>query len=704
MAGNSGAWGVALYNTRSGEWVSLSGGDEVDPFLPSDPVGCLLVPPDGMGVPEMRVEDVTFTHRDGTRMYSDWYENRVVTLTVLVCNDGCPGCPTGRAKARAITDAWSRRCGETELRIFTDCHDPSFAEPEVTGPYSIMGRPRQALVSWRRSNVGCADVTLRFDALDHRLVIPGTDGEFEQCSPDLVAQESRTNLARDPNMRDSDRWAEVQDSTGDVSVFTEGGPQDQGFIRYELTTGNTTSPMYILGGGSGISGIPVSVGTTYTVSSYWQSSEDVTGAGQRYDVSWYDVDGDLISDSVGSDVNPGMSAGVWWRGGESFVAPDGAVFMQPRVVWDGLYGDGVVLDSAGLLVEEGDAVLPFFSGDFLGTWLGDPDGSASISPFTRRNQVANPRPVAPAGDTWSTGTASTVTWTVDGSGGPDTSDPTIAFPGTAEAGFHRLAWPEGGAFSFFRPDLLLEQFSPQPVGTPYRVAAWVRVNQVLPGLELRAVQYDTAGDHPGAFTSLDGLVPDEWTLVEVTGVTLTEGIGFVVPYFSADPAPLVIPEAFQMHVALVISEFDPVAPFIYFDGSSDGATWGADTNASISGLSFVESTSVEVGGDLCASISIELVGPLGAPIVVQETRIDDPDFGVVNSQYVQYNVDIDDGEVVTIDTGSRTVVSSTDGVVPGRVTGNLSWQLDPGSHELSLSAGSGIGSARVCWSASVVSG
>ena len=118
----------------------------------------------------------------------------------------------------------------------------------------------------------------------------------------------------------------------------------------------------------------------------------------------------------------------------------------------------------------------------------------------------------------------------------------------------------------------------------------------------------------------------------------------------------------------------------------------------------MESTSVEVGGDLCASISIELVGPLGAPIVVQETRIDDPDFGVANGQYVQYNADIDDGEVVTIDTGSRTVVSSTDGAVPGRVTGNLSWQLDPGSHELSLSAGSGIGSARVCWSASVVSG
>lgn len=707
MVGNSGAWGVALFDTRTGEWVSLSGGDPVDPFLPSDPVGCLTVPPDGMGVPGLRTEDVTFTHRDGVRMYSDWYENRIITLTVIVCNDSCPGCPTGRAKVRDILNAWSRRCGETELRIFTDCHDPSFADAEVKGPYSVMGRPRQALLSWRRSNVGCADLTLRFDALDHRLIIPGTNGEFEQCSPALLAQESRTNLARDPNLRDSTRWAEVQDSTGTVSVLTMGGPQDQGWIQYELTAGNTVGPMWIVGAGAGIAGLPVVAGRSYTVSSYWQSSQDESANGQRHDVSWYDLDGDLIGEVTGSDLNPGAPGDMWWRGGETFVAPEGATFMQPRMVWDGVYDADDVLYNAGLLVEEVDEMLPFFSGNFLGTWLGDSDGSASVSPYTRRNQVANPVPVSPVGDQWELASNATATWTIFSSGGPDTSDSTIAFPGTAEAGFNGIAWPDGGEFFYFRPQMLAEQLSPQMVGTPYRMAAWVRVSQSLSGLELRAVQYDSASENPGPSTSLDGLTPDVWTLVEITGVTLTESIGFVAPSLAAvssPGSPLSIPAGFELDVALAISEFDPVEPFIYFDGSSDGAAWGDGSDASISGISFVQSTSVEIGGDLCARLAIELMGPLEAPIVVQETTADDPDFGVSTGRYVQYNADIDAGEVVTIDTGTRTATSTTDGEVTGRLTGNLSWQIDPGTHDLSMSASDGSGSARVCWTASVVSG
>ena len=91
MAGNSGAWGIAILNPRTDEWVSLSGGEEIDPYLPSEPLGCLLVPPDGMGVPGLRTEDLVFTQRDGVNMYSDRYENRIVTLTVSVCNDGCLG-------------------------------------------------------------------------------------------------------------------------------------------------------------------------------------------------------------------------------------------------------------------------------------------------------------------------------------------------------------------------------------------------------------------------------------------------------------------------------------------------------------------------------------------------------------------------------------------------------------------------------------
>lgn len=707
MAGNSGAWGVALFNTRTGEWVSLSGGDPVDPYLPSEPVGCLTVPPDGMGVPALRTEDVTFTHRDGVRMYSDWYENRIITLTVIVCNDGCPGCPTGRAKVRDILNAWSRRCGETELRIFTDCHDPSLAEPEVTGPYSIIGRPRQALLSWRRSNIGCADLTLRFDALDHRLIIPGQDGEFEQCSPSLLAQEVRTNLARDPNLRNEAAWTNFGGSTGTVTTGTSLAPFNLGYIRYEMDTSNTSSPMYLDPAGTGIGSIPVVEGRTYTLSCYWRSNSNVSSENQLFAAVWFDAAGVEISAENGDDLNPGALGGLWWRGIDSFTAPAGAAFLAPRIIWSGTYGVGSVLDNACFMVEESAEGGPWFSGNFLGTWLGDPDASTSTSPYTRRNQVANPLPTPPAGDTWSVASNSTATWTVDTSGGPDTSDPTIAFPGTQVAGFHRISWPSGGVFNWFRPDFIWQQESPQQAGTPFRVAAWVRVNQSVAGLELQATQYETgnASGIPADVVSLDGIAVDTWTLVEVSGVIGSDLVSFVSPEFSASSTPLAIPTGFELHISLVIVEYNPVEPEIYFDGSSDGAAWGVAANGSISGISFVEFSEVEVEGDLCASLTIELTGPLTAPIIVQETTPDNPNYGVENGRFVQYNENIADGEVVTIDTATRSATSSTENFpVTGNVTGNLSWQMDPGPHLLSLSAAGGSGVGRVCWTASVVSG
>lgn len=707
MAGNSGAWGIAILNPRTDEWVSLSGGEEIDPYLPSEPLGCLLVPPDGMGVPGLRTEDLVFTQRDGVNMYSDWYENRIVTLTVSVCNDGCPGCPTARAKVREIMRAWSRMCGETELRIFTDCHDPTLSDPAVTGPYTVIGRPRQALVAWRRSNFGCASLTLRFDALDHRLLIPGPDGEVSQCSPLLLAQEVRTNLSRDPALRNEAAWVEFGGSTGTVSSELVTRPHDQGYLSYTLTTANTAT-MRIDAGGSGIGGIPVVEGSTYMVSVYWAANSDVTTQDQMVGANWFDAAGTLLSSVQGSDLNPGAPSGYWWRGGEAFTAPAGAAFMQPLIFWDGIYQAGGSLFNNCLLVEETTEMLPWFSGNFLGSWLGDPDGSTSTSPYTRRNYVANPLPDAPAGDTWSIASDNTATWTVDSSGGPDTEDSTIAFPGTQVAGFHRIVWPaSGGQFNWFRPDLVWVQESPQQAGTPFRMEAWVRVNQSITGLELQATQYETGNlsAFPPDVVSLDGIPVDTWTLVEVSGVIGSDVVSFVSPVFSASSTPLPIPAGFELNISLVIVEYDPVAPEIYFDGTSDGAAWGGAANGSISGISFVEFSEVQVEGDLCASLTIELTGPLTAPIIVQETTPDDPNYGVENGKFVQYNENIAPGETVTINTRTRSATSSQETLpVTGNVTGNLSWQMDPGTHLLSMSAAGGSGVAMVCWSGSVVSG
>lgn len=131
-----GAWQVVLNG------VVLSGGDHLaftgsgfgegpfgegpfggPLFSEDDVLGCLTSPPDGMGLPEIRTEDVAYPQRDGVRHFADWYEPRIITLEdVSVCPDGCPGCPSAREKVQRILTAWSRHCDDTELVLFTDCH------------------------------------------------------------------------------------------------------------------------------------------------------------------------------------------------------------------------------------------------------------------------------------------------------------------------------------------------------------------------------------------------------------------------------------------------------------------------------------------------------------------------------------------------------------------------------------------------------
>lgn len=171
-----GAWAVTLNG------VTLTGGDA------ATGIACLTAPPDGLGLPPLRTEDVVYPQRDGARHFADWYEPRIITLEdVYVCDDGCPGCPTGRAKVQQIMSAWGRKCGDVELVIFTDCHDPDAAPSgrALTGPYGVVGRPRVAELTWiTPSKTGCAALTLRFDAVDHRMFVldgSGEAGSGTQC-------------------------------------------------------------------------------------------------------------------------------------------------------------------------------------------------------------------------------------------------------------------------------------------------------------------------------------------------------------------------------------------------------------------------------------------------------------------------------------------------------------------------------------------
>lgn len=108
-------------------------------------IGTMTMVPDGLGVPPLRTEDLTYVQRDGVTHFNDWYEPRVITLTAYICADGCnPTCGgleytglTARQKVQMVTTAWSRVCCDTELVIYTDCNgtlDPSTQHPSEDAP------------------------------------------------------------------------------------------------------------------------------------------------------------------------------------------------------------------------------------------------------------------------------------------------------------------------------------------------------------------------------------------------------------------------------------------------------------------------------------------------------------------------------------------------------------------------------------------
>lgn len=183
-------WGVLLNGVAITENCDVDASE----FCPE---GTTLIvgldgPPDGLGVPGRRVEDVEYPQRDGVEHFRDWYEPRIVTLQVTVTQDpdgDCGGCENVREAVRAISQAWSRACDDDELVIFTDCDgdiDPdqeSGYASELYGPFAMVGRARVASLEWVRGHKA-ATLTLRFDGVDqllYRLDECGEPGSGEVC-------------------------------------------------------------------------------------------------------------------------------------------------------------------------------------------------------------------------------------------------------------------------------------------------------------------------------------------------------------------------------------------------------------------------------------------------------------------------------------------------------------------------------------------
>lgn len=170
-------------------------------------IECLDLPPEGLGVPAVRAEDVTYAQRDGVRMFNDWYTNRYVTLQVTVgpADLACEDCGDVRSQVRAIAQAWARSCCDVELVIYTPCDSETIdggygfgeggfgdnpfgggsnvAERTLNGPFGIVGRPRRCEITWLPRQEQVAEILLLFVAVDQRMYVLdecGTPG-YQNC-------------------------------------------------------------------------------------------------------------------------------------------------------------------------------------------------------------------------------------------------------------------------------------------------------------------------------------------------------------------------------------------------------------------------------------------------------------------------------------------------------------------------------------------
>lgn len=93
----------------------------------------LAGPPDGLDLPALRTEDVTYYQRDGVKHFSDWYTPRQITVTGTLgprpvgedCESG--DCSSVREQLAELVQAWKRACCDTELVVFPDCYAPDLA-------------------------------------------------------------------------------------------------------------------------------------------------------------------------------------------------------------------------------------------------------------------------------------------------------------------------------------------------------------------------------------------------------------------------------------------------------------------------------------------------------------------------------------------------------------------------------------------------
>lgn len=321
----SGAWQVVLNG------VVISGGGSADggfgfgegpfglgPFGGSlgGIGGFLTTPPQGLGKPGLRVEDQVMPQRDGTTMFADWYEPRIITLDeVSIPASGTCDPASAARRARMLTDAWGRHCGEVELVIYTDANGT--AERELVGPFGVRGRPRVAEITWlpgpKRIGVG----TFRFDSVDHRLYVLDEDGT-PGSGGEVFGLDVQERSLDDPQPDGGNR---VDNGDNETSPLGWTGGSRVTTVAKSPTHSNQVAP----GASSTSPWFAVAAGAAYDFETYVQTN---TSPGAEPAITQVTLDFDSGA-SAGTNLDARGTS--WKRVAFSGVAPVGAT--QGRIIY-----------------------------------------------------------------------------------------------------------------------------------------------------------------------------------------------------------------------------------------------------------------------------------------------------------------------------------------------------------------------------------
>lgn len=168
-------------------------------------IECLTAPPDGMGPPNRRTEDLTYAQRGGVRHFNDYYEPRIITIVGTVGpNDAmCEDCADTRRQLNYVMQAFKLTCEDVEMVIYPPCWyeegdgigfgegpfgEGPFGGEEtfdrtLIGPFGVIGRPRSQPLNWISRKEQAADFTLVFECVDEKMYVLdrcGTPG-YEEC-------------------------------------------------------------------------------------------------------------------------------------------------------------------------------------------------------------------------------------------------------------------------------------------------------------------------------------------------------------------------------------------------------------------------------------------------------------------------------------------------------------------------------------------